>query len=83
MMNFNLNSIIATARLALATVPDKAHAFVERALTIPKSQRDKLYSASGLDAADREEADVLYRKVADAASDWVVFVASKGTIDAD
>jgi peptide subunit release factor 1 (eRF1) len=82
-MNFNLNSIIATARLALSTVPAQAHAFVERALTIPKSQRDKLYSASGLDATDREEADVLYRKVADAASDWVVFVASKGTIDAD
>ena len=80
---FNFSQLIATARLALSTVPAQAHAFVERAFTVPKSQRDKLYSASGLDATDRVEADALYRKFADAASDWVVFVASKGTIDAD
>lgn len=80
---FNFSQLIATARLALSTVPAQAHAFVERAFTIPNKEREKIYAAAGLLADDRVEADVLYRKFADAASDWVVFVASKGTIDAD
>jgi hypothetical protein len=82
-MNFNLNSIIATARLALSTVPAQAHAFAERALTVPKAQRDATYKAVGLSEEDRIEADRLFRVWADAGSDLVVFLASKGEIDAD
>jgi len=80
---FNFSQLLATARLALSTIPAQAHEFVERGLTLPKKEREKIYSAAGLDAADRVEADALYRDFADAASDWVVFVASKGAIDAD
>jgi hypothetical protein len=80
---FNLNQIIATLRLAAQAAPDKVHAFAERLVTIPQRDRDKLYAAVGLPPRDRETADVLYRKVADAQSDWLVFVASNGTIEAD
>jgi hypothetical protein len=52
-------------------------------LTVPKAQRDATYKAVGLSEEDRIEADRLFRVWADAGSDLVVFLASKGEIDAD
>ena len=60
---------------------DAAHKSVERVLTIPKKDFDKL--CAGMNVEDAYEAARLQTVFTDAASDFAVFVASRGAIEAD
>jgi len=57
------------------------HKIVQGWFTVPKDQRSKLFS--GMSGADKAEAERLQVVAADAMSDYVVFVASRGKIDPD
>ena len=58
-----------------------AHSAIQRAVTLPEKDVKKL--ASGMSAEDNEEALRLRTAMADAISDFVVFVSSRGSIKAD
>lgn len=80
-MNFNISQIIALVKPFIGLGGNAAHSFVERAVTPPKKDMEQL--CSGMSAEDKAEAIRLRNVFADAASDFSVFVASRGTIDAD
>lgn len=82
-MNFSslIQSIIAMAKPMLGIFGEKAHSVVERWATIPAKDRSKLYV--GLSAEEQAEADRLMRVMADAISDFAVYVASRGDVAAD
>lgn len=80
-MNIYLSLIIATVRALIAGRAQDIHAAAERALTVPKRQREVLYA--GMSNEDREEAERLYRVSVDATADYAVFVASRGEVEAD
>lgn len=77
----NLAALIGVIKPFLPLGADAAHQAVERWVTIPKTQRERLYT--GMDAEDKAEAERLQRVMADAVSDYTVFVASRGAIPAD
>lgn len=80
-MNFNWIAIIRFIAPLLGVAGVNAHSVAERVITVPKRERLKLYQ--GMSEEDIEEAEALYRKHADATSDWLVYVASRGEIEAD
>lgn len=82
-MKLDLASLINFIRPVLQLTGGGAAAQkqVERWLTPPKAVRDKLYA--GMSADDKEEAEALLQIATDAASDYVVYVGSRGTVDAD
>ncbi len=65
----------------IAMFGDKVHEPVQRALTIPKRDFEPLLS--GMSEADKAEAYRLRDKAADANADLIIFVASRGQIEAD
>jgi hypothetical protein len=68
-------------RPLLALAGSNINSAAERAITIPKAQRQSLYS--GMSPEDIEEAERLYRIHADATADFLVFTASRGAVDPD
>ena len=76
-----LQPIIELARPFIPLGAKAAHAGVQRALTIPQRDLDRL--TSGMNAEDKAEALRLRNVMADANADFVLFVASRGVIDAD
>ena len=76
-----LKNYINAARPMISLFGEKAHGVVERWLTIPAKDFDKLIA--GMSAEDATEAKRLHRVSADANSDLVVFLASRGAIEAD
>jgi len=79
-MNY-LAPILAFVRAIMPTLGNAPQAAIERAVTIPKRDREKLYS--GMDEADKKTAENLARIMFDAIADWVGFVASRGVVEAD
>jgi len=77
----NWNFIFAQAKALLPLGGKYAQDFSQRALTIPKKDIEKLMA--GASKEDIAEAIRLRDISADANSDFVVFVASKGAVDAD
>ena len=80
MKNF-LTLIIGIARPFIPLAGNQAHGLMERAITLPKSQRMKLYA--GMSAGDIAHAEDLHSKMTDSVSDFAVFVASRGEIEED
>lgn len=76
-----ISDLINVIKPFLPLGADAAHKSVERAVTIPKKDFEKL--CSGMSAEDAHEAARLQSVFADAASDFTVFVASRGAIEAD
>ncbi len=79
-MNY-LATIIGIAKMMLPTWGNAPQAAIERMVTIPKAQREKLYV--GMDAGDKVQAENLARIMFDAVADWVGFVASRGAVEPD
>lgn len=80
-MKLDFSAIISLIKNFLPMGAEFAHKAVEGWLTIPKVQRDKLYK--GMSADDVAEAEQLRKRFTDAGSDYAVFVASRGAIEAD
>lgn len=80
-MKFSLTEIINIIKPFAAAFGEKAHDAAERAVTVPQKERQELYV--GMSAEDIAKAEDYYRTHTDALSDYVVFVASRGAIDAD
>lgn len=76
-----IQSIITMARPFMGLAAPQAHAAIDRVLTIPSKDRQKLYV--GMSDEDKTHAEVLYREHVDKTTDWVVFVASRGEIEED
>jgi hypothetical protein len=78
-------SLITTAiTLAIALIPrmdSSALASVERMATVPKEERERFLI--GMDQDLKNLGHSLFQKWADATSDLVVFVASRGRIKPD
>lgn len=77
----NLQTLISIIKPFLPLGSTNAHEAVERWLTPPKSSRESLYK--GLTDEEKKHADELLRTATDAVSDYTVYVASRGSIDAD
>ncbi len=80
-MNQYIKSLIDMIRPMVQIFGGNARGVVERWATIPAKDRQKLYV--GMSAEDQAEADRLARVMADAISDFTVFVASRGAVEAD
>lgn len=82
-MNWNLNNILRALASWIKLAPGVSpHASAERLFTfIPQKEREKLYS--GMSEDDKVEGERLFRVAVDGLSDWAVFVASRGEIEAD
>jgi hypothetical protein len=82
-MNFSslIQSVIAMAKPMLGIFGAQSHSVIERWVTIPAKDRAKLYV--GLSMDEQAEADRLMRVMADAISDFTVYVASRGEVGAD
>jgi len=80
-MNDYIKNLINMARPFILLGEKPAHSGTQRALTLPEKDLDKL--CTGMSAEDKAEAKRLRDVYADAGSDFVVFVASRGVIDAD
>lgn len=78
-----LDVVIALAMPLVPILGDNAQGAVQRAVTIPRKQVEKACRARGMSAEETEEAIRLAVVMADAISDFAVFVASKGEIDPD
>lgn len=80
-MNEFIKAILGLATVYVPILGSKAHGPVERAFTLPEAKvRQMMGNAS---EEDKKEAVRLARDLADKASDFAVFVASKGKIDPD
>jgi hypothetical protein len=75
------NQLLGMAKMSLPFLGSKAHAPIERVVTIPEKEIRKLMGNASEE--DKKEAVALGRKYADAFSDFIVHVASKGQIEAD
>jgi hypothetical protein len=80
-MNPYIQSILALAKVYAPVLGQQAHRPTERAFTVPeKDVRRMMGNAS---EADKKTAVDLARKLADAAADFALFVASKGEVQPD
>lgn len=81
----NIKAVIAAAigaiRPLIPFIGPGAQGTVERAAQIPRTQVDQM--CQGMSAEDKVEAYRLAQVMADAISDFVVFTASRGAIEAD
>jgi len=73
--------LISTIKPFMGLAGAQAHSAVDRVITIPKADRLKLYG--GMPAEDVVHAEDLYAKHVDATSDWLTYVASRGSIEED
>lgn len=80
-MNPYLTALINLAKAYAPILGSQAHAPVERAFTVPEKEIRKAMGSASKE--DQDEAVRLGRVFADAGSDFAVFLASKGAIDAD
>lgn len=78
-MKFDLRAIISMAKGLVAFGDPSAQ--VERAITIPRKDRVKLYR--GMPDAAVEEAERDYRAATKLYGQWITNVATRGTFGAD
>lgn len=76
-----IENYINAARPMISLFGDKAQSVVERWMTIPSKDIDKL--TAGMTLGEQTEAKRLMKVSADANSDLIVFLASRGAIEAD
>lgn len=76
-----LQLVIGMARPFIPLAGGQAHGLVERAITLPKSQRMGLYA--GMSPEDVAHAEGLHSKMTDAIADYTVYVASRGQVEED
>lgn len=81
-MKFDLNTILAFIKPFISMFgADAAHTAVDRLVTFPKAQRMSAYK--GMSEDDIAEAERLHAIRVDACSDYLVFVVTRGAVEAD
>lgn len=76
-----LEQVIAILKVAIPLLGKNVQDATERAFTLPEKDVNEL--CKGMSEEDKAEAIRLARVAADGVSDFVVFVASRGQIEAD
>lgn len=76
-----IEQVVAILKIAIPLFGKNAQDATERAFTLPEKDVNEL--CKGMTEEDKAEALRLARVAADSVSDFVVFVASRGEIDAD
>lgn len=81
-INFGSMILMTVASAGLALVQGgKAHATVERWVTIPEEQRDDLFKK--LDPKSKAKAEAIAKRIADDVSDLALLVATDGKVQPD
>ncbi len=80
-MNAYIQALMTLAKAYVPILGSQAHGPVERAFTLPEAEVRKMMGSASEE--DKQQAVRLAREFADKASDFAVFVASKGRIDPD